>query len=127
MKKIYIALAAAAMSVTCMAGIIRPEASYLQDFASLGDSGDPLPDGWVTYGKGYRPLEQWHELFNKDGQGPYFRLMKINGIWGAFSNSSFVEDIAADEWLVTPPIHVNTDEDVLLLTANAYGLSLIHI
>lgn len=122
MKKQYIALTALVLAAgTCGAEIIRPDVSFDQDFSTLGDNGDPLPQSWVTYGKGFRPLDAWQDVFGTDGTGPSYRLLNIADTWGAFSNSSFVEDIAADEWLVTPPIHISSDEEILVLTAAGYG------
>lgn len=95
--------------------------TYFEDFSKLGQNGDPLPSEWVTYGVGEVPMPEWQDVFGNDGKAPYYRLMNINGYWGAFSNSSFIEDVESDEWLVTPKIHINYDEEIIMLTVGAYG------
>lgn len=96
-------------------------ATYFEDFSKMGEHGDALPAEWVTYGIGEIPLVEWQDVFGNDGHGPYYRLMKINGTWGAFSNSSYIEDVESDEWLVTPKIHIDSDSEILMITAGAYG------
>lgn len=114
-------LAVLAFSANCGAEVIKPQPSYSEDFSFSFNNGDILPEGWVTYGRHYRPSSPWDELFGSDGTGPSFRLLNTAGCKGAFSNSSFLEDISADEWLVTPPIHINSDEELLVMTIAAYG------
>ncbi len=124
MKAIYSRLAAMTM---CLAAIsaggrtVSSDVAFYEDFSNLGAHGDPLPEGWVTYGLGEVPLPAWQSVFGNDGEAPYYRLMSITGTWGAFSNSSFIEDVESDEWLVTPKIRIDSDEEILMLTAGAYG------
>ena len=106
---------------TFQAAAISPDTSYFEDFRATGEAGGVLPAGWVTYGNGEVPMPEWQEMFGNTGEGPYYRVLNINGTWGAFSNSSFVEDVQADEWLVTPPIKVKSDDELLLLTVTGYG------
>ncbi|MDE5662645.1 MAG: choice-of-anchor J domain-containing protein [Muribaculaceae bacterium] len=120
-RYISTALAMLALCAGAQAEVIRPESSYSLRFSDLKNDEGLLPDTWSTYGKGLRPSEEWQELFDADGQGPSYRLLTLAGTTGAFSNSSYLEDLTADEWLVTPAIHVVSDEEVLQLTVGAYG------
>ena len=122
MKKYLKILGAMALfAPTFQAAAISPDTSYFEDFRATGEAGGVLPAGWVTYGNGEVPMPEWQEMFGNTGEGPYYRVLNINGTWGAFSNSSFVEDVQADEWLVTPPIKVKSDDELLLLTVTGYG------
>lgn len=98
-----------------------PASSYKLNFSDLKNETGLLPDDWHTYGRGYRPAQQWQDIFGSDGQGPAYRLLTIAGTTGAFSNSAYLEDLQADEWLVTPPIHIENDEEILMMTVGAYG------
>ncbi len=124
MKTFYncIAVLAATFAPICAnADVKAPTPSFYTDFTKMGEHAAPLPAEWSTYGNGEIPLQQWQDVFGDDGNGPYYRLMNINGTWGAFSNSSFREDIAADEWLISPSIHVENDDEVLLISIGGYG------
>ena len=114
-------LAATFAPIYANADVTAPTPSFYTDFSKMGEHADALPAEWTTYGNGEIPLQQWQDVFGNDGNGPYYRLMNINGTWGAFSNSSFREDIAADEWLISPAIHVENDNEVLLMTIGGYG------
>ena len=95
-------------------------ASYFEDFSEMGAHGDALPADWNTYGIGEKPLSEWQQFFG-EGDGPYYRLLNLSGVWGAFSNSSYIENIPANEWLITPKIHVNSNSEILLATVGGYG------
>ncbi len=88
-------LAATFAPIYANADVTAPTPSFYTDFSKMGEHADALPAEWTTYGNGEIPLQQWQDVFGNDGNGPYYRLMNINGTWGAFSNSSFREDIAA--------------------------------
>lgn len=115
------ALAVTMTSASAVAADLYPDYSYFEDFSEMGNQGDALPSEWVTYGIGEVPVSEWQEVFGTTGEGPYYRLMYINNTWGAFSNSSYVEDVESDEWLVTPSIKIKTNDEVLLFTVTGYG------
>lgn len=122
MKQRYL-IAALAMIGAVAAGnaaITKPEPSYNEDFSAATPGA--LPEGWITYGRGLTPVAEWQYLFGDQGDAPYYRVTEISGVKGAFSNSSFIQDVGADEWLVSPAIHVGSDNEVLMLTVGAYGI-----
>lgn len=80
-----------------------------------------LPQGWTTYGTGNVAQELWQQMFGDKGEAPYYRVAKIAGFDGAWSNSTYHYEAEANEWLVTPPIHISSDSQLLRLTALAYG------
>ncbi len=121
MKQKYFiaAFATIAAIATGNAGITQPHPSYFEDFSTMESR--ELVDGWTTYGRGCTPIADWQPLFGTTGEAPYYMVLEIAGVRGAFSNSSFVQDIGADEWLVTPAIHVESDNELLMLTVGAFG------
>lgn len=113
-------LAISMAAISAGAKTVSTPASYIEDFSTMGAHGDALPADWKTYGNGEKPLTEWQQYFG-EGEGPFYRLLNFGGVWGAFSNSSFIENIPANEWLTTPKIHINSDSEILLVTAGGYG------
>lgn len=118
--KRIIAPVAAMMAMPALAGIMVPSTVFSIDFADYGEAGMTyLPAEWHTFGCGETPLEPYSEMFGEDG--PYYVVHKAATYWGAYSNSSYVSNTPADEWLVTPPIHMESDVALLTFTAMATG------
>lgn len=118
-------LATAAIALTAMyadAKVTIPSTMFSTDFATYGEVGMTyLPEEWHTYGNGEIPLPEYRDWFGDDGDGPYYVIRKAEASWGAYSNSSFMTNTPADEWLVTPSIHIESDDALLTFTALATG------
>ncbi len=98
-----------------------PEYTFFEDFHAVLPEGVYLPDGWLTYGV-EEPVEQnFQPYFGSEGTGPYYRQFAIEGYQGAWSCSTFQYAQDADQWLITPPIHIATDLEMLQLKALSYG------
>ena len=108
-------------SVYASADVILPSYSYSEDFKSSLAEGRMLPEGWESYGIGEKVEEAYQDYFGSSGEAPYFRVFNIDGQTAAWSCSTFVYANIADEWLVTPPIHINSDSELLKFKATSSG------
>ena len=110
------------LEATVIEGAVAPpEYSYMEDFKASLPADEALPEGWVSYGIGEVVGSAFQDYFGTDGEGPAYRVFSIEGKRAAWSCSTFKYAAAADEWLVTPPIHIDSDAEVLQLKAVSSG------
>ncbi|MDE7350959.1 MAG: choice-of-anchor J domain-containing protein [Muribaculaceae bacterium] len=109
------------LAINASADVTSPPYSYGEDFKSTLAEGRSLPDGWVTYGSGETVDAAYQGYFGSVPEAPFFRVFSIGDQTAAWSCSTFVYANTADEWLVTPPIHINSDAELLKLTAASFG------
>lgn len=118
MKKILpFSLLIAASVCPTKADVLLPDFSYFEDFQSSLEAGINIPDNWKTYGIGEPVQTSFQNYFGNSGEAPFYRIFNVDGQTAAWSCSSYVYANAADEWLVTPPIHINSDSELIKLTA----------
>ncbi|MDE6512025.1 MAG: choice-of-anchor J domain-containing protein [Muribaculaceae bacterium] len=103
------------------AEVKSPPYSYGENFKSTLAEGSLLPEGWVTYGSGETVDASYQGYFGSAPEAPFFRVFSIGDQIAAWSCSTFVYANTADEWLVTPPIHIDSDAELLKLTATSFG------
>ncbi|MDE5795849.1 MAG: Omp28-related outer membrane protein [Muribaculaceae bacterium] len=101
--------------------VTLPSYSYQEDFRTPLPIGEFLPEGWTSYGIGEVVDPAFQDYFGTDGEGPAYRVMSIESTKAAWSCSTFKYAATADEWLVTPPVHINSDAEILQLKAVAAG------
>lgn len=106
------------LSATTLSAEVTP--CFFENFKQAAAEG-VLPQGWITYGSGYIAADTYKDYFGDKGEAPYFRPFEYEGQCAAWSNSTFEYTQAADEWLVTPAIHIDSDTQILQLTAYAWG------
>ncbi len=109
------------MAVASNAEVVRPPHSFAEDFRQAAAQGYQLPEGWTSYGVGKAVNAKFQSYFGDQGAAPYYRVWDIDGTSAAWSCSTFEYADQADEWLVTPPIHITSDAEVLEFTAVANG------
>ncbi len=108
--------------VTVAEGAVTlPSYSYQEDFGTNLPDGEVLPEGWVSYGIGETVGSAFQDYFGTDGEGPAYRVFSIGSTKAAWSCSTFKYAATADEWLVTPPIHIGSDAEILQLKAVSAG------
>lgn len=108
-------------TVAADGAVILPPYSYQEDFRTPLSADEALPEGWVAYGIGEVVGPAFQDYFGTEGEGPAYRVLSIGGTKAAWSCSTFKYAATADEWLVTPPIHINSDAEILQLKAVAAG------
>ncbi|MDE6670332.1 MAG: Omp28-related outer membrane protein [Muribaculaceae bacterium] len=101
--------------------VTLPPYSYQEDFSTPLSADKVLPEGWVSYGIGEVVESAFQDYFGTDGEGPAYRVFSIGGTNAAWSCSTFKYAATADEWLVTPPIYVGSDAEILQLKAVSAG------
>ncbi len=121
MRKILLLAMAVASAAGSYAEVELPQPTFQEDFKSGLPEGSYLPEGWITYGKGNVVDGPFQPYFGADGEAPYYRTFTIENKSAAWSCSTFKYADDADEWLVTPVIHVDSDTEVLELTAVSSG------
>lgn len=109
-------------AATATATVHGPTPIYTETFEEMGKAGAGIPDTWHIYGKGGVPIDDLQGIFGT-GTGPFYKLLKVDGKWGCWSNSSFRTSVEANEWLVTPPIHIESDAELLTFTTMATASS----
>lgn len=98
-----------------------PQPLFAENFAQTPAGDTALPEGWITYGSGNVAASQWQQYFGDKGEAPFYRVFDVEGVRGAWSNTTYHYEAAGDEWLVTPVVHITSDSQVLSLKAMAYG------
>ncbi|MDE5876796.1 MAG: Omp28-related outer membrane protein [Muribaculaceae bacterium] len=101
--------------------VTLPPYSYQEDFRTPLSDGEVLPDGWKSYGIGEVVESAFQDYFGTEGGGAAYRVFSLGGMKAAWSCSTFKYAATADEWLVTPPIHISSDAEVLQLKAVSAG------
>lgn len=110
--------AAALLSGSAVAGTDARDVMFQEDFIEAAAL-SALPEGWKTYGIGKEPLDEFKELFT--GEEPFYIVKQIGRITGAWSLSTFQNAETADEWLVTPKIHIDSEMALLSFEAASTG------
>lgn len=121
MKNFLLLAMAVTSAAASYAEVNLPRQTFHEDFKSNLPEGKYLPEGWVTYGTGNVVDGPFQSYFGAAGEAPYYRMFTIENNSAAWSCSTFKYADDADEWLVTPVIHVNSDEEVLELRAVTSG------
>ena len=121
MKRPLLLAAAATALLSARAEIVRPTETFFENFEQAQADGVMLPEAWVSYGIGRPVAKQFESFFGTDGAAPFYRVFNIEGNYAAWSCSTFNYATTADEWLVTPPIHIESDAEVLEFKAVSYG------
>lgn len=116
MKKIFLTMALAITSILCSqaAGPVYFEA----DFANA----DAWPGGWTTKGCGAELMDAIKDIWGDAGT---YKIVEFpNKGTFACSTSDFQDSsIQADEWLITPTIHVTEERALLCFSAAATNIA----
>lgn len=92
---------------------------FQEDFKTICEVSDYLPDTWVTYGNGKQVSKSYQPYFGTATDGPAYITFYLgsNGEYPtAACCTSFADGSAADQWLVTPAFEVEADKAVFTFT-----------
>lgn len=120
MKKILLTLAAATMTLAASAYTLETPIFWEEDFVEMALKSDYPTDGWLTLGNGAKPTGRAAEMYETDGEGPYFVIVDYGSKSIPMANTDFVGGAQADEWLISPEIEVPYNASSLLFTAYSY-------
>ena len=121
MKKHLLPLVALALSAPLYAAVELPAFTYSEDFSGSLPEGASLPEGWVCSGVAQPVSDQFAPYFGTEADYPAYKAFVIEGTSAAWSCSTFRYVSAADEWLISPPIRIQSDAEILQLNAVSSG------
>ena len=80
---------------------------FAENFADV----DAVPSEWIQYGVDAVPSGSYSSFFGTYSPEDGFRVNTVSNGYAAFSPAEFKGGVTSDQWLITPEISIEEDEE----------------